>query len=211
MALEYWSAGLICDATGTARRAPSIWRDFGAKFGRKLAENRPGNFRPDCLQVPREPPLSRANNAKSTPATNRQPRRGHYPRTRPCRAKHRRVRESKKQGPWTLSQNFFFIGGRRFKNGQSILSFGCIWDGHADHASGTHVQHEGLRNHRQDLVAETPQCHSDLWAPTGPSNHGAADDRKGANPRSPRLRRISALCAHGHRRRHTECCMGREV
>ena len=34
-----WSAGLIFGATGTAGRAPSFWRGFGAKFGRKSAEN----------------------------------------------------------------------------------------------------------------------------------------------------------------------------
>ncbi len=28
----------------------------GSKFGRKSTENRPDNFRPDCLQVPRLPP-----------------------------------------------------------------------------------------------------------------------------------------------------------
>ena len=31
------------------RRSRGVW---GAKFGRKSAENRPNNFRPDCIQVP---------------------------------------------------------------------------------------------------------------------------------------------------------------
>ena len=41
--LYNWSAGLIFGATGIAGRAPSFWRGFGAKFGRKWAENRPIN------------------------------------------------------------------------------------------------------------------------------------------------------------------------
>ncbi len=34
------------------RKSPAVLEGFGAKFGRKSAENRPAFFRADCLQVP---------------------------------------------------------------------------------------------------------------------------------------------------------------
>ena len=47
MALEL-TCGLIFGAIGTAKLAPSFWREFGIKFGQKSAENPPKIRTPHC-------------------------------------------------------------------------------------------------------------------------------------------------------------------